>query len=177
MVEPQLFVCSTQAWARRGRRSPRYRADGAHKGRGGGPERSAAWPAAEAGRADARAPRPPGEGRRGCPAGLVGAEEVIGRAGSRASSWEAAGFWLWPLGGRARGPGAGEDRGRPRVPGEEEELGSEPRQRRREAGPFGRRCGGDSATPSPAGSGGWVRGDPGRRRSGLPAGREAFQGE
>jgi hypothetical protein len=36
LVEPQLFVCSTQAWARRGRRSPRYRAEGAHKGRGGG---------------------------------------------------------------------------------------------------------------------------------------------
>lgn len=70
---------------------------------------------AEAGRADVRAPEPPGEGRRGCPTGLVGAEEVIGRAGSRASSWEAAGFWLWwPLGGRARGPGAGEDQGRPR---------------------------------------------------------------
>lgn len=44
LVELQLFVCSTQAWARRGRRSPRYRADGARKGRGGGtPERKAAW--------------------------------------------------------------------------------------------------------------------------------------
>lgn len=31
LVELQLFVCSTQAWARRGRRSPRYRADGAQK--------------------------------------------------------------------------------------------------------------------------------------------------
>lgn len=29
LVELRLFVCSTQAWARRGRRSPRYRADGA----------------------------------------------------------------------------------------------------------------------------------------------------
>lgn len=43
LVELQLFVCSTQAWARRGRRIPRYRADGARKGRGGSaPERSAA---------------------------------------------------------------------------------------------------------------------------------------
>lgn len=163
MVEPQLFVCSTQAWARRGRRSPRYRADGAHKGRGGGPERSAAWPAAEAGRADARAPEPPGEGRRGCPAGLVGAEEVIGRAGSRASSWEAAGLWLWPLGGRARGPGAGEDQGRPRDSEQGREggrsWGRRPGSEGREASPFGRRCGGDSATPSPEGSRGWVSRD------------------
>lgn len=45
LVELRLFVCSTQAWARRGRRSPRYRADGAQKGRGGGArERKAAWP-------------------------------------------------------------------------------------------------------------------------------------
>lgn len=36
MVEPQLFVCSTQVRAGRGRRSPRYWADSSRKGRGGG---------------------------------------------------------------------------------------------------------------------------------------------
>lgn len=73
LVEQQLFVCSTQAWARRGRRSPRYRADGAHKGRGGGPERSAAWPAAEAAQAWASASQPLERAAGAAPAGLGGA--------------------------------------------------------------------------------------------------------
>lgn len=39
LVELQLFVCSTQAWARRGRRSPRYPADGAQKAGAKAPRR------------------------------------------------------------------------------------------------------------------------------------------
>lgn len=152
LVEQQLFVCSTQAWARRGRRSPRYRADGAHKGRGGGPERSAAWPAAEAARAWARASQPPGEGSRGRPGRpRGGAEEVIGRAGAEPPLGEAAGFWLRPLGGTGVGTGAGEVHGRPwysEPRGMEEGTGSGTRQPGR-GSPFGRRCEGSALRPAP----------------------------
>lgn len=155
LVEQPLFVCSTQARARRGRRSPRYRADGAHKGRGGGPERSAAWPAAEAARAWAWASQAPGEGSRGGPDRPGGgAEEVIGGAGAEPPLGETAGFWLRPLGGTGVGTGAGEDQGRPwcsELGGVEEGTGSGTRQPGR-GSPFGRRCGGVSTTPSPEGS-------------------------
>lgn len=39
LVELQLFVCSTQAWGRRGRRSPRYRADGPQRAGAEAPRR------------------------------------------------------------------------------------------------------------------------------------------
>lgn len=97
-----------------------------------------------------QAAQPPGEGRAAVPAGLVGAEQGIGRAGSRA-----CGRGGGSLGGRARGPGAGELSPGPasvlRAPVRREELGSESRRRGR-GSPFGRRCGGVSATPSPEGS-------------------------